>query len=277
MSALSRSLLHPSNTAAVMAAVLLMVLSWTGWSVVQQVRLTPSAVPPATVAASKTAHADPMARQRATTLASGPRWAELTAAQREVLEPLEERWAMMGAVQKRRWLALADGYDKLSAKEQEKFHGRMAEWSNLSAQQRNQARLNFALTNRLATDKQAQWEAYQALSEEEKRLLAARAAPKVITAAPAIKPASTKKLTCIPAATATPNTVPNVPKIPPATLSHPPAPAPVIPAQVETNAIRPPAVVETAPIHMPSAAPTSLPPLDASSGEPTDSAPAANH
>lgn len=60
---------------------------------------------------------------------------------------------------------------------------RMESWSGLSAAQRNQARLNFAITNRLATDKQAQWEAYQALSDEEKRLLASRAAPKVVTAA----------------------------------------------------------------------------------------------
>ena len=84
---------------------------------------------------------------------------------------------MMDALQKRRWMALAEGWDKLSEKEQEKLRDRMQTWSSLSAQQRSQARLNFALTNRLATDKRAQWEAYQALSDEEKRLLAARAAP----------------------------------------------------------------------------------------------------
>jgi hypothetical protein len=41
-----RSLLKPDNTAAIMAALLLVALSWTGWNVVQQVRLAPSSVPP---------------------------------------------------------------------------------------------------------------------------------------------------------------------------------------------------------------------------------------
>lgn len=185
-----------------------MALAWTGWRVVQQVRLAPSTVSPATIAASKTLHGDAATRQRATALASGPRWAELTPAQSRVLEPLSERWSMMDALQKRRWMALAEGWDKLSEKEQEKLRDRMQTWSSLSAQQRSQARLNFALTNRLATDKRAQWEAYQALSDEEKRLLAARAAPKVKGAANAIQPVAPKRLARIPAASVAPATIP---------------------------------------------------------------------
>lgn len=264
----TRSPLPRTSAAAIMAAVLLMALAWTGWSVVQQVRLAPSTVPPATVAASRAVHGDAASRQKATSLAAGPRWAELTAAQRHVLEPLEQRWPMIGALQKRRWIALAEGYDKLSEKEQEKLRNRMLTWSSLSAQQRSQARLNFALTNKLATDKQAQWEAYQALSDEEKRLLAARAAPKVITAAPAIKPVAPKKLARIPAA-ATSNTVANPPKIPPSTIHHPPPPVPATPAMVETHPVRPSAVVETAPIDTPSATPMALPPIDAA-GHPAE-------
>ena len=264
MSAATSSFLKLNSAAAIMAAVLLMALAWTGWSVVQQVRLAPSSVPPTTVAAAKAAHSDAATRQRATSIASGPRWTELSATQRKVLDQLEEQWALMGAVQKRRWMVLADGYDKLSEREQEKLHSRMADWSSLSVQQRNQARLNFALTNKLATDKQAQWEAYQALREEEKSLFAARAAPKVITAAPAIKPAPPKRLTRIPAATATPNSVPNLPKIPPTTVLHPPPAVPATPSMVETHPIRPPALVETAPIDMPSATAITLPPLDSS-------------
>ena len=259
----TRTLLQPNNTAAVLAAVLLIALAWTGWNVVQQVRLAPSAVPPATVAASKAIHADAATRQRVTSMASGPRWAELSGTQKRVLEPLEERWPMVGALQKRRWIALADGYDKLSEKEQEKFRDRLQSWSSLSAVQRNQARLNFAITNKIATDKQAQWEAYQALSDEEKHLLAARAAPKVVTAAPALKPVSQKKLARIPAATGTLNTLPNLPKIPPATIHHPPPPVPSTPAMVETHPVRLPVIVETAPVDIPSATPISLPPLDA--------------
>lgn len=263
-----RTLLQPGNTAAIMAAVLLIALSYTGWNVVQQVRLAPSAVPPATVAASKSAHADPGSRQKANTLAAGPRWGDLSRHQRDILEPLEERWPMIGAGQKRRWMALADGFDKLSEREQEKLRSRMESWSSLSAAQRNQARLNFAITNKLATDKQAQWEAYQALSDEEKLLLAARAAPKVVTAAPAIKPVPPKKLARIPAATATPNNVPNLPKIPPSTIHHPPPPVPSTPAMVETQPIRLPSIiVETAPVDIPRATPTTLPPLDAPAQE----------
>lgn len=253
-----------SNAAAIMAALLLVVLGWSGWNVVQQVRLAPSAVPPATVAASKSMHVDPSSRQRTSAMASGPRWSELSADQRRVLQPLKERWAMIGAVQKRRWIALADGYDKLSEREQQKLHDRMEDWSGLSAAQRNQARLNFAISNKLATDKQAQWEAYQALSDEEKRLLAARAAPKVVTVAPAIKPAPAKRLARIPAATASPSSSPNLPKIPPATIHHPPPPVPATPAMVETHPVRTPSViVETVPVDTPRATPIALPPLDA--------------
>ncbi len=262
-----RSRLTPTNTAAVTAAVLLMALGWTGWNVVQQVRLAPSTVPPATVAATMAPHGDAAARQRVTSMAAGPRWAELTPTQRRVLEPLEERWPMVGALQKRRWMALADGFDKLSEKEQEKLRSRMESWASLSAVQRSQARLNFAITNKLATDKQAQWEAYQALSDEEKRLLAARAAPKVITVAPAVKPVPQKKLARIPAATGTPNTLPNLPKIPPATIHHPPPPVPSTPAMVETHPVRPiGTIVETAPVDIPRATPINLPPLDAAPG-----------
>jgi hypothetical protein len=160
-------------------------------------------------------HADPSTRQRASAQASGPRWGELSSHQREILLPLQERWAMIGSVQKRRWIALADGFDKLSEREQQKLHDRMEAWSGLSAAQRNQARLNFAITNKLATDKQAQWEAYQALSDEEKRLLAARATPKVVSAAPAIKPVPSKKLARIPAATASPIRCPICPRFRP--------------------------------------------------------------
>ncbi|WP_280190231.1 DUF3106 domain-containing protein [Delftia sp. PS-11] len=258
----SRQAALQRHAAAILAAVLLMALAWTGWRVVQQVRLAPSTVPAATIAASRTVHGDAATRQRATALASGPRWGELTPGQSDVLEPLEERWSLMDALQKRRWIALAEGYDKLSEKEQEKLRSRMQDWSSLSAQQRSQARLNFALSNRFATDKRAQWEAYQALSDEEKRLLAARAAPKPAGAATAIQPVAPKRLARIPAAAVAPSTVPNLPKIPPATIHHPPPPVPATPAMVETSPVRPPALVETSPVNTPSATASQLPPLD---------------
>ena len=69
------------------------------------------------------------------------------------------------------------------------LHSRMSEWAALSNQQRAQARLNFADVKRLPADeRKAKWEAYQALSEEEKRELAASAHGATPGAAPPIRP-----------------------------------------------------------------------------------------
>ena len=87
------------------------------------------------------------------------------------------------------------------------MHSRMAEWTSLSKQQRDQARLNFAESNKLApkekaaktASKAADWEAYQALSPEEKQKLAAKSAPKPAGAAVlAVKPLPPEKLATVP-------------------------------------------------------------------------------
>lgn len=211
---------------------------------------------------------------------AGPGWGTLTTAQKLALYPLAERWALISEAQKRRWLALAATYPALSEEEQAKFHGRMTDWANLSAQQRNQARLNYAVTNRLAPDdKRAQWEAYQALSDEKKRALAAQAGPKPKGAATALQPVSPKKLVQVPAATQANPSRPNVPKIPPvqdrgtprnaaAQFNVAPAPAASTPTQIPA-----PAVVETSPVAGAVAVPAPLPPLGAGSAEMPAAAP----
>ncbi len=74
----------------------------------------------------------------------------------------------------------------------------MTEWVALSPQQRTEARLNFGETQQIAPDdKKAKWEAYQALSPEEKRKLAAGAAKPPATAA-AVKPVTPEKLANVP-------------------------------------------------------------------------------
>lgn len=257
--------------ALVLAAALLGGLAVVGWQVVQQVRMAPSAVPSSVTSAPKNG-----ARETRTVSPSpepsGPGWVELSTAQKLALYPLAERWATMGEAPKRRWLALAQTFGSLPPEEQEKLHSRMTDWANLSAQQRSQARLNYAVTKRLAPDdKRAQWEAYQALSEEEKHLLAARAAPKPSGAATALRPVSPKKLARVPAATAAQGTAPNLPKIPPVVDLHPrpalPVPQPVAP--LEPRPATPASAVETTPVAVPSATPAPLPPLvPASNGEP---------
>ena len=77
----------------------------------------------------------------------------------------------------------------------------MTEWAALSPQQRSIARLNFGATRKLtAEDKKAKWEAYQALSPEEKKKLAAGAAKPPATAA-ALKPVPAEKLATVPKST----------------------------------------------------------------------------
>lgn len=125
----------------------------------------------------------------------GPSWADLTPPQRQALQPLAAQWTTISEAQKRKWLALSQNYPKLPAAEQAKLHSRMTEWVALSPQDRSAARLNFAATQQLTPDdKKAKWEAYQALSEEEKRKLAAKAAPKPAGAATAVKPVPPQKL-----------------------------------------------------------------------------------
>lgn len=207
----------------------------------------------------------------------GPGWSTLSTPQKLALYPLAERWLLISEAQKRRWLTLATNFSNLSPEEQQKFHERITDWGNLSAQQRNQARLNFAVTNKLARDdKRAQWEAYQALSEDERSALAARATIKPTGAATALRPVPTRKLAQVPAATeASPNR-PNVPKIPTFTIPASRTVAPVFIPLASPNAIGlpasgstivTPAGVETAPIGMPSAVSAPLPPLVTNSND----------
>jgi hypothetical protein len=125
-------------------------------------------------------------------------WKDLTPAQQQALQPLAERWGSLGVENKRKWLALSRNYPSLPPAEQAKLHSRMSEWVSLSQQQRTQARLNFAETKKLTPEQKAeQWQAYQALSPEEKKKLAAKAPSKPAGVAIA-KPASPQKLADVP-------------------------------------------------------------------------------
>jgi hypothetical protein len=102
-------------------------------------------------------------------------WQNLTAQQKNALTPLAPHWSQISAAQKNKWLAISNNYDKLSTKEQVTLHERMADWAALSPQQRAQARLTFNETKNLGSDeKKTQWEAYQALSADEKKKLASQ-------------------------------------------------------------------------------------------------------
>mgnify|MGYP003575567476 CR=1 FL=1 len=165
---------------------------------------------------------------------AGTTWAELSPAQREVLAPLASHWAGIDEPRKRKWLAMAASFSRLPPEEQAKLHSRMTEWAALSPQQRTEARLNFAEAQQLSPDdKKAKWEAYQALSPEEKRKLARSAAPRTPIPAAAVRPVPSEKLATVPRSSgdAKPARIMVVPAHEPAS-SRPAAPvAPAPPAE----------------------------------------------
>jgi len=126
-------------------------------------------------------------------------WADLSPKQQQALQPLAGAWPTLSEAQKRKWIALSRNYQRMAPQDQARLHSRMTDWVALSPHQRTQARLNFAETKGLsADDKKAKWEAYQALSPEEKRKLAAGAPARTPPAAAALKPVPAQKLAKVP-------------------------------------------------------------------------------
>lgn len=136
------------------------------------------------------------------TMRPTPGWNALSAGQKQALRPLAGTWNSLSDLQQRKWLALSRNFAAMSPAEQATLHSRMTEWAALSPQQRTLARLNFAETRKLPSDeKKAKWEAYQALSPEEKRKLASGIA-KPGGAALAVRPVPPQKLALPPQARA---------------------------------------------------------------------------
>lgn len=152
--------------------------------------------------ASPDPHRSSSAKTRSTPVkteaSSKSAWKDLTAAQQQALKPLAERWGGLSEERKRKWLALSRNYASMAPAEQAKLQSRMSEWVSLSQQQRTQARLNFAETKKLSPEQKAQqWQAYQALSPEEKKKLAAKA-PSNTAGVAIVKPATSQKLVDVP-------------------------------------------------------------------------------
>ena len=170
---------------------------------------------------------------------SKPTWLNLTPAQQVSLMPLAANWNTLDESHKRKWIAISANYPSLAPAEQEKLHSRMTEWVSLSQQQRAQARLNFAHSKQLTpTQKAATWQAYQALSPEEKRKLAILATPKPVGAAASIKPVAPQKLATVPVTRQTPKQLPKIAVSNHAVdkktlLPHPKSP--VVPATAQQN------------------------------------------
>lgn len=163
---------------------------------------------------------------------TGPAWSELSTPQQQALKPLSNLWPSMTAAHKRKWLAVSHNFIQLTDQEQITIQSRMQEWVALSPQQRSFARLNFAGTQQLPSeDKRAKWDAYQALSVEEKQKLAAQQNRPVGGGALAIKPVAAEKLASPPAA----NTNKPLPRID----TNQTAPATLLPTTTSTSATAP--------------------------------------
>ncbi|PUE55399.1 hypothetical protein B9Z37_02185 [Limnohabitans parvus II-B4] len=151
---------------------------------------TPEVPKPAQTSASISAQAAPVSQA----------WQQLTPQQKQALAPLGAQWGALTAQQQSKWIAISQNFAQLSVTEQITMHARMTDWVALSPQQRTLARLNFnKLQNLPKEDKKAKWEAYQALSSEEKRLLSAGSATPIKSAAPTAKPLEAHRVVQTPA------------------------------------------------------------------------------
>jgi len=110
--------------------------------------------------------------------AEPPAWESLTAAQKQALAPLQRDWPTIDLSRKEKWLEVAARFPAMPADERRLLQDRMAAWARLTPADRARARLQFQETRQLpAEEKQARWQAYQALSEDERQTLAQRARP----------------------------------------------------------------------------------------------------
>ena len=108
----------------------------------------------------------------------GPAWASLTVGQQQALAPLQRDWATIDSTRKQKWIAFAPKFHAMPADERQRVQQRMAEWARLTPGERTQARLQFQEARQLpAEERQAKWQAYQALSDAERQSLAQRALP----------------------------------------------------------------------------------------------------
>ena len=156
---------------------------------------------------------------------SGPSWSSLTSSQREALAPLERDWPTLDGLRKTKWLEVAARFPKMSETEQQRIQQRMREWVRLSPAERNRARLQFNEARQLSNqERQAQWEAYQALPDEKRQALASRA-PSAVRPPQAAATAASAAAGPTPPSSAKRNLV-AAPRVPP-------SPRPVRPAVVQ--------------------------------------------
>lgn len=107
-----------------------------------------------------------------------PSWSTLTPQQRSVLAPLQADWQRLEPQHRAKWLEIAGRFPSMPPNQQQRMQQRMTEWSRMTPDQRGEARANFQRSKELPRrDRQAEWEAYRALPQDQRDALAARARP----------------------------------------------------------------------------------------------------
>lgn len=107
------------------------------------------------------------------TSVSGPAWSALTAMQKQALAPLRPTWDANDAPRKMKWIEVADRFPGMPADERRRVQERMAAWAAMTPSERARARVQFQETRRIgAEERQARWQAYQALPEDERKRFA---------------------------------------------------------------------------------------------------------
>jgi hypothetical protein len=115
-------------------------------------------------------------------------WNRLSAEQRIALAPFSEQWDKFGDERRRKWMKIASRYSKLTPEGQKRLHERMTEWVRMTPDQRKVARENYQVSKSVPVEKrESAWDAYQKLTPEQKKKLAASEKarrPTVVSAPP---------------------------------------------------------------------------------------------
>lgn len=191
--------------------LLALLLSAVGLSAFAQAMDAASAPGTATSAVAPARKAQPLVKPVAPAALSvpPPTWSGLTPKQQVLLAPLERDWADISDSQRSKWLSATPTLATMSGEEIKRVHDRIRDWTLLSGSERVNARIGFQVAKQLtAEQRQARWEAYQALPLAERQALADKAIAR--REAQAAAPVRTPKSL---AAQAKSNIVPAAPKL----------------------------------------------------------------
>ncbi|SAL37158.1 PF11304 family protein [Caballeronia peredens] len=115
-------------------------------------------------------------------------WNHLSEAQHAALAPFATQWDSFSDERKQKWLKIASRFHRMSPEAQKHLHQRMEEWVRLTPDQRKVARENYQVSKSVPLEnREKAWDAYQKLSEEQKKKLAASERvrrPTVVSAPP---------------------------------------------------------------------------------------------